>query len=77
MARRRSVKGIPNVFLWCSKVDKKKQFRYGAEASGLNCVVKVEGYKKCTWDGKPAKCVETAFMYEIEPGRYPKYRKRK
>ena len=70
-------KGVPNVFLWCSRVKKGKSF--GMEtASGFNCEIKVEGTKKCTRDGKPAKCVETAFMYEVPAGykgsKYPKYR---
>jgi len=73
-------KGVPNVYLWCSKLKTGKTAGMDM-ASGLNCVVKVEGTKKCTWDGKPVKCVETAFMYEVPAGqkgwKYPKYRGKK
>jgi len=68
-------KGHPNVFLWCSKISKPVK-RFGlTEIDMRNCVVKLEGYKACTFHGDPAKCVETAFAYQVPPRSYPKYRK--
>jgi hypothetical protein len=77
MAKRKSV---PNVYLWCSRVEQGKTFGM-KQTSGFNCEIKVEGTKKCRVQGKPAKCVDTAFIYEVPAGykgyRYPKYRGKK
>ena len=77
MAKR---KGVPNVYLWCSKLKTVKSMGMDM-ADGRNCEIKLEGTKKCMVAGKPAKCVDTAFMYEVPAGykgyRYPKYRKGK
>lgn len=69
-------KGVPNVFLWCSKLKTGKAAGMDM-ASGRNCVVKVEGTKKCMHHGEPAKCVETAFMYQVPPISYPRYKGKK
>ena len=69
-------KGVPNVFLWCSRVSPSKKHG-GEHVDARNCVIKVEGTKKCTWNGEPAECVETAFMYELPKNNYPKYRRKK
>jgi len=75
MAKKRR-KGVPNVYLWCSKVEKGRSA--GLEmAGGRNCVIKVEGTKKCMHHGEPARCVETAFMYQVPPVSYPRYRRKK
>jgi len=75
MAKRITKKRIPNVYLWCTRLKEGKIFG-GKVNSGLNCVIKVEGTKKCIWQGKPARCIETAFMYDIHDGwNIPRWRK--
>lgn len=52
----------PHAYIWCYRVKEGRAFGE-KQYTGLNCAIEVPKTAKCEMNGKPANCLQHAFIY--------------